>query len=137
MSFVENIMKLKVTFKVSALKNAEENKLIRSKCAEPLSEDNKLAIRNFKYPKNEEIMNYIHCVSEGTDSFGKNGFEYEIMSKIFKMPEDEMKLLVDDCINKFPYKDFSKHEELAYSQWMCLLESDKFKEKALALSKSL
>ncbi|KAL5285373.1 Obp99c.2 family protein [Megaselia abdita] len=121
----------------SALKTAEESKLIRSTCLASMSEDNKLAVRNFKYPKNDEIMNYVHCVAEGVESFGKNGFEYEIMSKIFKMPEDEMKLLVDECLKKFPYKDYTKHEELAYVQWLCLLENDKFKEKALTLSKAL
>lgn len=122
--------------KASALKTAEESKLIRSNCMASMSEDNKLLIRNFKYTKNDEIMSYIHCVAEGVESFGKNGFEYEPMAKIFKMPDDEMKLLVDECINKYPYKDFTKHEELAYMQWICLLENDKFKEQALTLSKS-
>lgn len=82
-------------------------------------------------------MNYVHCVAEGVDTFVKDGFEYQALSKIFKMPEDDMKLLVDQCLNKFQYKDFSKHEELAYNQWMCLLENDKFREKALTVSKDL
>lgn len=119
------------------MKTPEESKQIRLTCMASMSEDNKLAIRNFKYLKNDEIMNFVHCVSEGTETFGKNGYEYLAMSKIFKMPEDEMKLLIDECSNKFPYKNYSKHEELAYVQWMCLLDNEKFKEKALALSKSL
>lgn len=102
---------------------------------ELLSEDNKLAIKSFKYPKNDEILSYVHCVAEGFETFGKDGFEYLPLSKIFKMPEDDMKLLVDECLNKYPYTNFSKHEELAYVQWMCLLENDKFKEKALVFSK--
>lgn len=82
-------------------------------------------------------MNYIHCVAEGAEAFGKEGYEYMPMAKIFKMPEDEMKTLVDNCIKKFSYKDYTKHEELAYVQWLCLLENDKFKENALSLSKAL
>lgn len=117
------------------MKSPEECKEIRLKCLANLSEDNKLAIKSFKYPKNDEVMNYVHCVAEGVETFGKDGFEYLALSKIFKMPEDDMKPLVDQCLNQFQHKEFSKHEELAYVQWMCLLENDKFREKALAFSK--
>lgn len=97
---------------------------------ESLPENLKLEIRDLKYSKDENVMKYVLCVSQKMDIFGEDGFQLDKMVEIYKnkISKEDLHAVADRCLKNHQRKDYSKSEELAYYQWTCMLEDNKFKQ---------
>ncbi|KAL5285380.1 Obp99c.2 family protein [Megaselia abdita] len=114
----------------SATRTVEDLRELRRECMESLPENLRLELRELKYSKDEKIMKYVHCVAEKMDIFGEDGFQPDKMSEIYKnkISKEDLQAIADRCLKLYKRKDYSKSEELAYYQWTCMLEDDKFKQ---------
>lgn len=112
----------------TAGKTVEELRELRRECMQSLPEDLKQQLREIKYPKDEKIMKYCHCVADKMGIFNKDGFDPELMSEVYKnkISKEDLRAIADPCLKKYQSKDYSKVKELAYYQWTCMLEDEKF-----------
>lgn len=86
-------------------------------------------LNDLKYSRDEKIMKYILCVAEKMEIFNDDGFQPDRMAEVYKhkLSKEEIQTIAERCLKNYQRKDYSKSEELAYYQWTCMLEDERFK----------
>lgn len=117
-------------FQVSAIKTPENLRELRRECMESLPTNLKEELQQLKYPRDEKIMKYVLCVAEKMEIFGQEGFIPDKMEEIYKsrITKEDLHTITERCLREYQRKDYSKSEELAYNQWICMMEDSKFKQ---------
>ena len=118
-------------------KTGEEIKTIRSDCIKehPLSDDLIVKMKQFEFPDEEPVRQYLLCTAQRMDIFcSKAGYHPDRLAKQFKMDleEAEVMAIAESCVDK--NEEGSPTDVWAFRGHKCMMAS-KIGEKVKAYIK--